>query len=76
MGFDLTSKRATMWDDGKTLFSATNEDDLGRAVAACLQHPVETKNKFVYADSAHRAMAQVSRPQAQFEIHEVDRLKG
>jgi nucleoside-diphosphate-sugar epimerase len=59
MGFDIAAKKATMWDDGKTVFSATNEDDLGKAVAAVLQHPAETKNKFIYADSVATSQAEV-----------------
>jgi hypothetical protein len=51
IGFDLTTKKADIWDDGKSTFSATNEDDLGKAVVAALRHPAETANKFVYVDS-------------------------
>jgi hypothetical protein len=51
MGFDLTSRQAIIWDDGKTRFSGTNEDDLGKAVISILHNPVETANKFVYVSS-------------------------
>jgi hypothetical protein len=51
MGFDLTSNRATIWDDGNTRFSGINEAELGTAVTSILHHPVETANKFIYVSS-------------------------
>jgi nucleoside-diphosphate-sugar epimerase len=47
----LSTNRASIWDDGNTIFSGTNEEDLGKAVVAALQHPAETANKFVYVSS-------------------------
>jgi hypothetical protein len=51
LGFDLTSHQATIWDDGNTRFSGTNEADLGKAVTSILLNPAETANKFVYISS-------------------------
>lgn len=51
MGFDLATKQATIWDDGNTRFSNTNEADLGKAVVSILNNPAETANKFVYISS-------------------------
>ena len=51
LGFDLTSNRATIWDDGNTRFSCVNEETLGKAVVACLEHSAETVNKHVYISS-------------------------
>jgi hypothetical protein len=51
IGFDLSTKRATIWDDGNTIFSGVNEEDLGKAVVGVLMHPAETANKFVYVSS-------------------------
>jgi hypothetical protein len=51
LGFDLTSNKAVIWDDGNTRFSSTTEADLGKAVVASLDHPAETANKFVYVSS-------------------------
>lgn len=59
MGFDLTSNRATIWDDGNTPFSAVNEEALGKAVAACLEHPTETANKYVYVSSLTTTQNQI-----------------
>ncbi|KAF2665417.1 NmrA-like family protein [Microthyrium microscopicum] len=50
-GFDLTSKRAVIWDDGETRFSSVSEDVLGKAIVASLEHPTETANKFIYISS-------------------------
>ncbi|KIV99437.1 uncharacterized protein PV09_08868 [Verruconis gallopava] len=51
LGFDIGSKKALIWDDGNTRFSGLNEDDLGKAVIGCLEHPEETANKVVYAST-------------------------
>jgi hypothetical protein len=51
LGFDLTSNRATIWDDGNTRFSSVSEATLSKAVVACLEHPVETANRHVYISS-------------------------
>lgn len=59
MGFDLTSNRATIWDDGNTRFSSVNEAALGKAVVACLEHPAETANKFVYISSLATTQNQI-----------------
>lgn len=48
LGFDLSSCKATIWDDGQTLFSASNQKDLGQAVVSILQHPAETVNRYLY----------------------------
>ncbi|KAE8146880.1 hypothetical protein BDV25DRAFT_43994 [Aspergillus avenaceus] len=49
--FDIARRTATIWDDGNRSFTATNEKQLGRAVASVLQHPIETSNKFLYVAS-------------------------
>jgi len=51
LGFDLTSNRATIWDDGETRFSCVNADALGKAVVSILEHPTETANNYVYVSS-------------------------
>jgi nucleoside-diphosphate-sugar epimerase len=51
IGFDLSTKRATIWDDGNAIFSGVNEEELGKAVVGVLKHPAETANKFVYVSS-------------------------
>ncbi|KAJ9609687.1 hypothetical protein H2200_006015 [Cladophialophora chaetospira] len=52
LGFDLTARKAKIWDGGKTTFSATNEADIAAAVVSVLQHPVETANKYLYVETA------------------------
>jgi len=59
LGFDLTSNRATIWDDGNTSFSSVNEEALGKAVVACLEHPVETANEYVYISSLATTQNQI-----------------
>lgn len=51
MGFDLATKKAKIWDNGEVVFSATNQDDFGRAVVSILQHPVETANKYLFVET-------------------------
>jgi hypothetical protein len=51
LGFDLTTNKATIWDDGNTRFSTVNEATLSKAVVACLEHPADTTNKYVYVSS-------------------------
>lgn len=40
--------KPTIYDGGKSLFSATTLDSVGQAVVGILSHPEETKNRFVY----------------------------
>lgn len=51
LGFDLSSQTATIWDDGQTLFSATNQGDVGRAIVSVLHHPAETANRYFYVQT-------------------------
>lgn len=59
MGFDLSTKRATIWDDGDTIFSGVNEEELSKAVIGVLKHPAETANKFVYVSSLATSQTEV-----------------
>ncbi|KAK5053761.1 hypothetical protein LTR84_001722 [Exophiala bonariae] len=51
LGFDLANKKAKLWDGGEIVYSATNEDDVAKAVVSILQHPVETANKYLYVET-------------------------
>lgn len=51
MGFDISQKQATIWDEGTTRFSITNEVDLGKAVTSILHRPDETANKILYVQT-------------------------
>ncbi|KAF2258724.1 isoflavone reductase family protein-like protein CipA [Lojkania enalia] len=48
---NLPSKSATLIDEGKAKFSATNLHQIGLALIKILEKPSETKNKFVYISS-------------------------
>jgi len=47
LGFNLSSKTATVFDSGNEPFTGTNLPFIGRAVAAILTHPSETANKYL-----------------------------
>lgn len=49
-GFLLNWKdnRPKLYDGGKNVFSVTSLDSIGQAVVGVLNHPEETKNRFVY----------------------------
>lgn len=51
LGFDLANKKAKIWDNGEAVFSATNEDDVGKAVVFILQNAVQTANKYLYIET-------------------------
>ncbi len=50
-GFDLKSRKATIWDSGNGYWSATNLASVGQAVVGVLLHPEETKNRYVWIES-------------------------
>lgn len=52
LGFNTADKKATLYDGGSRPFSVTTLPDIGRAVVAILSHPEETKNRYVYVNSA------------------------
>ncbi|KAB5525707.1 NmrA-like family protein [Coniochaeta sp. 2T2.1] len=47
MGFNLPARSATIYDSGTEYFSGTTLEGIGRSVVGVLQHPEETKNRFV-----------------------------
>ena len=51
MGYDLSTKTATLVDGGNTRFSTTNGAQIGRALVAVLQHDSATANKVVFVES-------------------------
>jgi nucleoside-diphosphate-sugar epimerase len=50
-GFDVPARTATIYDGGDIIYEATNLDQVGKAIAKCLQKPELTKNQFVYVNS-------------------------
>ncbi|USP81228.1 hypothetical protein yc1106_08502 [Curvularia clavata] len=48
LGFDKSSKTATLYDNGEATFSAANLHQIGVATVKVLEHAEETKNQYVY----------------------------
>ena len=53
LGFDLRSRKATIFDDGNTKFSASTLAHIGEAVTKILQKEDATKNKMLYMESVY-----------------------
>ena len=51
LGIDIPNRKATIFDAGNARFEATNLAQIGRAVAASLEHHEETANRYVYVNS-------------------------
>ncbi|KAI1332758.1 NAD(P)-binding protein [Xylariaceae sp. FL0255] len=51
MGFNLTTRRATIYDAGTEAFTGTTLEGIGQSVVGVLSHPAETANRFVKARS-------------------------
>ena len=52
LGIDIPNKKATLMDGGNTPFSTTILSDVGQSVVGILTHPEETKNRYVFVQSA------------------------
>ncbi|CAF3263188.1 unnamed protein product [Rotaria sp. Silwood2] len=48
LGFDITNRIATLYDEGKHLVSGTTLPHIGQAVVAVLHHPQATQNNRIY----------------------------
>lgn len=53
LGFDLVTRTATIVDEGKTEFTTSTLDSVGKAIVEILQHANETRNNYVYTSSFH-----------------------
>jgi hypothetical protein len=51
LGYNTTSRTATIWDDGNKKFTFTNQGHLSKAIVSVLQHPNETMNQILYIAS-------------------------
>ncbi|KAK6524358.1 hypothetical protein TWF281_011266 [Arthrobotrys megalospora] len=51
LGFDIPSRRATIYDSGDRLFTASTVAQISLAVVGVLQNPEKTANKYVYVGS-------------------------
>ncbi|KAI0543683.1 NmrA-like family protein [Xylaria curta] len=47
MGFNVSERRATIYDAGTEEFTGTTLEGIGQSVVGVLQHPTETANRFV-----------------------------
>lgn len=47
MGFNVERRQAIIYDDGTERFTGTTLEGIGQAVVGVLQHPDETRNRFV-----------------------------
>ena len=59
LGFDLSSQKATIYDDGKGRFGTTNVATIGLAVARTLHKLKETTNRHVYIASTTTSQSEV-----------------
>lgn len=51
MGYDMETRKATIWDSGDVRFSTTTRATIGTAVAQVLNHPEATANRYLYISS-------------------------
>ncbi|KAL6710739.1 hypothetical protein ACN47E_007796 [Coniothyrium glycines] len=59
LGFNGASKTATIFDDGKATFLATNLHDIGLAVVKALEKADITKNQYVYISGFKTSQSEV-----------------
>ncbi|KAL6918508.1 hypothetical protein ACHAPO_008436 [Fusarium lateritium] len=58
-GFDLANRKAQLIDGGKTRFTASNGEQVGRALVAILGNPVLTANNLVSIESFNTTQLEV-----------------
>nr|OQO15773.1 hypothetical protein B0A51_16741 [Rachicladosporium sp. CCFEE 5018] len=61
-GIDFKSSKATMWDDGDTLFSAANMDDIAASVVTLVTDPSAReryKNQHIYVSSVQTTQNEI-----------------
>ncbi|CAG7555230.1 unnamed protein product [Fusarium equiseti] len=51
LGYDIKNRTAKIWDEGNKKFTLTNEKQLARAVVSTIEHPDETRNRYLYVYS-------------------------
>ncbi|CEI62538.1 hypothetical protein FVEN_g5080 [Fusarium venenatum] len=51
LGYDIKNRTAKVWDEGNKRFTLTNEKQLAQAIISTLQHPEETRNRYLYVYS-------------------------
>ncbi|KAG0633188.1 hypothetical protein HOY80DRAFT_656103 [Tuber brumale] len=52
LGIDIPNRKATLLDGGNIPFSTTTLSDVGQSVVGVLTHPEETKDRYVFVQSA------------------------
>ncbi|KAJ4286485.1 hypothetical protein N0V90_013185 [Kalmusia sp. IMI 367209] len=50
--FDVANKEITWYDDGEVKFSTTSNATIGKAIAAALKNPLQTKNRNIFIHDA------------------------
>lgn len=77
IGFDIKTRKAVIWDDGKTRFSAITVADLGQAAVEVLRKPEATKNRYIFASSVTTSHAEILKEmeKATDQAWEVEHLK-
>ncbi|KAL2069898.1 hypothetical protein VTL71DRAFT_14577 [Oculimacula yallundae] len=59
LGFDIANRTATIWDDGTSKFTLTDDEQLGLAVVAVLDRPALTANKNIYIASFETSQKEI-----------------
>ncbi|KAJ5623102.1 hypothetical protein N7490_011707 [Penicillium lividum] len=59
LGFDIANRTATIWDSGDKTFTLTNEKELKQSVISVLQHPDETRNRYLYVASVETTQREI-----------------
>jgi hypothetical protein len=59
MGYDISTHKATIWDEGTFPFSVSTREQITQAVVKILQHPEETANKPIYISSFNTSMNEI-----------------
>lgn len=59
LGFDGSSKTATIWDGGKAVFSTTNLHQIGLAIIKALEKADLTKNQYVYVSGFQTSQKEI-----------------
>lgn len=80
MGFDISKKKATIWDGGNSSFSLTNQRDVGLAVIGILKNLEETANRYLYISTVSTTQSTILQAlekatNSKWEIHNVETQK-
>ncbi|KAJ6114825.1 hypothetical protein N7486_000603 [Penicillium sp. IBT 16267x] len=57
--FDIANRTATIWDGGDKSFTLTDEKELKQSVVSVLQHPKETRNRYLHVASVETTQREI-----------------